>query len=634
MISFFSDFSKSWGAKIILGVLLISMVAFWGLGGLMNTSLSTNNTAIKVGSEKVSMNALSQAFDAQRGRMSAMMGGQYVSPAQALQAGMLDSAVQTMVIELVQSGVKDELGLAASDKAVQKYVERNPAFQDALGNFDKNIFYAYLAQAKTTEAQLAKQLKNELAMQHLTNTIIALGYNPTVLADLMYRYNNEKRTIVGALIEPQNIKISKQPTNEELQEYLDAYSENFILPEYRELSLVSITPENMADKVQLDDAQVNEIYEERKASFGTPEKRQLAQMLFDSEESAKAAVKGLTKDNFYQVAKEKAGQDEIQTNFGWTSKEDLLGDLADPVFAAKKNAIVGPVSTDLGWHILLVKDIQAANMPSKASILAQIKKQLASEQSYNTMENAVRKLEDVLGEGKTLEDAAAAIGLKVQKTAPVDITGTFKNGKSMDKEFKNITLLQDAFMLNTGDVSSVTENGNGYLVARIDSITPSAQKTFEEAKADLVKLWRAEQQKAQLETVAKNILDRAQKGTSLQAQGVFGNFKSFTENNVTRSTVAKMPPEAIAAAFMQETGNKNTISTPTRTGIFISTVENITPADPSKDSFGLNVTKQNLKSQTGEGMANEVMASYADEFGVKVNTVEIEKAFSVYAKDE
>ena len=55
-------------------------------------------------------------------------------------------------------------------------------------------------------------------MQHLTNTIIALGYNPMVLADLMYRYNNEKRTIVGALIEPQNIKISKQPTNEELQE--------------------------------------------------------------------------------------------------------------------------------------------------------------------------------------------------------------------------------------------------------------------------------------------------------------------------------------------------------------------------------------------------------------------------------
>ncbi len=634
MISFFSDFSKSWGAKIILGLLLISMVVFWGLGGLMNLSLSTNNAAIEVGSQKVSMNALSQAFDTQRQRMSAMMGGQYVSPARALQAGMLDSAVQTMVIELVQSGVKDELGLAASDKAVQKYVERNEAFHDALGNFDKNIFYTYLVQAKTTEAQLAKQLKNELAMQHLTNTIISLGYNPTVLADLMYRYNNEKRTIIGALIEPQNIKISKQPTNEELQEYLDAYSENFILPEYRELSLVSITPENMADKVRLDDAQVNEIYEERKASFGTPEKRQLAQMLFDTEEAAKDAVKGLTKDNFYQVAKEKAGQDEIQTNFGWTSKEDLLADLADPVFAAKKEAIVGPVSTDLGWHILLVKDIQAANMPSKASIMAQIKKQLASEQSYNTMEEAVRKLEDVLGEGKSLEDAAAAIGLKVQKTAPVDITGTFKNGKSMDEEFKNVTLLQDVFMLNTGDVSSVTENGNGYLVARIDSITPSTQKTFEEAKADLIKLWTAEQQKAQLESVVSNIMDRARNGVGLQAQGVFGNFKSFTEKNVTRSTVEKMPPEAIAPAFLQKEGNKNIISTPTRAGIFISTIENITPADPSKDSLGLNVTKQNLKNQTGEGMANEVMASYADEFGVKVNTIEIEKAFSVYNKDE
>lgn len=634
MISFFSDFSKSWGAKIILGILLISMVAFWGLGGLMNTSLTTNNTAITVGSQKVSMNALSQAFDTQRGRMSAMMGGQYVSPAQAMQAGMLDTAIQTMIIELVQSGVKDELGLSASDKSVQKYVERSQAFQDALGNFDKNIFYAYLAQAKINEATLAKQLKNELAMQHLTNTIIELGYNPTVLADLMYRYNHEKRTIVGALIEPQNIKINKQPTNDELQEYLDAYSENFILPEYRDLSLVSITPENMADKVALDDALVNEIYEERKTSFGTPEKRQLAQMLFDSEEAAKAALKGLTKDNFYQVAKDKAGQDEIQTNFGWTSKEDLLVDLAEPVFSAQKSQIVGPVETDLGWHVLLVKDIQAASMPSKSKIIAQIKKQLASEQSYNTMEDAVRKLEDVLGEGKSLEDAAKAIGLSVEKVGPVDITGTLKNGKPIADAYKNITLLQDVFLLNTGDVSSVTENGNGYLVARVDNITPSTQKTFDEAKADLIKLWRTEQQKAQLEKVVGDILDRAYKGTSLQAQGVFGNFKSFTEKDVTRSTVAKMPPEAIGVAFAQDIGNKNAVSTPTRTGYFISTVESITPADPSKDSFGLNVTKQNLKSQTGEGLANEVIASYADEFGVKVNSVEIDKAFSVYEKDE
>lgn len=634
MISFFSDFSKSWGAKIILGLLLISMVAFWGLGGLMNTSLSTNNTAIKVGSEKVSMNTLSQAFETQRQRLATMMGGQYVTPAQAIQAGALDSAIQATVIELVQNGIKDELGLAASDKAVQKYVERHEAFKDALGNFDKNIFYAYLAQTKTNEAALAKQLKNELAMQHLSGTIAILGYNPDVLADLMYRYNNEKRTIVGALIEPKNIKVTKRPTNEELQEYLDAYSENFILPEYREISIVSITPENMVDKIVLDEAQVNEIYEERKASFGTPEKRQLAQMLFDTEETAQKAMQGLTKDNFYQVAKEKAGQDDIQTNFGWTTKDDLLGDLADPVFEAKKNTLVGPIGTDLGWHILLVKDIQAANVPSKASIVAQIKKQLASEQSYNKVEEAVRQLEDVLGEGKSLEDAAQAIGLTVQKIGNTDITGTLENGKSILDDYKNITLLQDVFMLNTGDVSSVTENGNGYLVARVDSITPSTPKTFKEAKAELVKLWTSEQQKAMLDTVVKDILDRTQKGTSLQTQGVFANFKSFVEKDVTRSTVEKMPPEAIDIAFSQSIGNKSSVATPTRGGIFISTVETITPADPQKDTFGLNVTKQNLKNQTGEGMANEVMHSYANEFGVNVSSVEIDKAFSVYMKEE
>lgn len=634
MITFFSHLGKSWVAKIIFILLGISMMAFWGLGGLMNTSLSSNDTAIKVGSENISMKQLSASFDQERQKMSAMMGGQYLSPEMAMQNGLLMKAVQTQVIGRVQAQVQAELGLIASDKSVQKYVERNPAFLDALGNFDKNIFYAYLAQTRMSETALAKELKNELAMQHLTNPIVGLGYNPNALADLFYRFKNEKRTITGVLIEPDQIQITAEPTDDELRDYYTGYAEQFVLPEYREISVVSITPLDMLDKVKVPEAEINALYAEKKNSFGTPQKRQLDQMRFDTQEKAAEAMKGLSAGNFKRIATSKASQTNEQTDFGWVTKEELTTELSEPVFKADKGAIVGPINSPLGWHIVLIKDIKAGVQPNEGAIKAEIKKQIATDQAYSAMEESIKKMEDELGVGKTLDVAAAEVGFSVQKIDAIDITGKKKDGGVLPEALKNTALLQNVFTLGSGETSSIIEDGKGtgYMVARVDNIIPATPKEFNAAKPELKKLWLAEQQKSKLASVADEVLKRTQKGNGLVAQSTFGNFKTVAEKNVTRDKVAHLPVETLQVVFTQGTGNKNAVATPTKKGVFISVVENIVPADPTKDEFGLNVVKQNMKIQTGEGMANEVMGAYADAFGVKINDKEIEQAFAAYAK--
>lgn len=634
MITFFSHLGKSWVAKVIFIALGISMMAFWGLGGLMNTSLSSNNTAIEVGSKSVSIQQLMQAFDMERQKMSAMMGGQYLSPEQAVQSGLLAKAIQNQVVALVQSQVQEELDLTASDKSVQKYVERSPAFLDALGNFDKNIFYAYLAQTRLSETGLAKELKNELAMQHLTNPIAGLGYNPAPLADIFYRFKNEKRTISGLLIEPVNIQINEEPTNEELRDYYSTYAEQFILPEYREISVVSITPSDMLDKVKINSADIDAVYAEKKASFGTPEKREIEQMRFDTKDKASAALKGLSGANFMAVAKSAAGQTPEQTNFGWVSKDELMGELSDPVFNASKGSIVGPVNSSMGWHLVFVKDVKSGVQPNEATIKEEIKKQLAADKAYGAMEEIGKKLEDELGSGKSLEEATKSIGFSIQKLGAMDITGKKKDGSALPEAFKNTALLQNVFTLGNGETSALIEDGKGtgYMVAHVDNIIASTPKDFDLSKPELTKLWRGEQQKAKLQSTADEILARVKKGGNLNTQGTFGNFKNVTERDITRDRVAHLPAETIETAFAQAKGNANAMATPVRNGIFISVVDNIVAANPANDTFGVNVVKENLKTITGESMANEVMAAYADSLGVKINDKEIEQAFAVFMK--
>ena len=634
MTSSYDNSAKNIASKIIMGTLGVSMIVFWGLGGLTNLTLSRNQSAIEIGSDSVSVQQVAQAFDKERERMGMMMGGKYLSPAQGIQAGLLDAAVQGQIIAGISQKVRDELELTASDAAVAKYVERNPAFADVLGNFDKSLFYAYLSQMRISETELAHKLRKELAMNHLNNTITDLGYNPTILAEAIYKYKNEKRSVVLGTIKPENVKVKTQPTEDELKEYYEAYGEQFILPEYRSVQIVRISPDKMAEKVVVNAADLNALYEQRKADFGTPETRQLDQMLFDTKEAADAAMQGLTAANFRQVAKDKAGQSDEQTDFGWVKKDDIMAELAEVAFVGAKGQIKGPIETTSGWHIVLIRDVKAAEKVSEAKIKEELKKQLSMEGAYAKTEDVVRQLEDALGQGDTLSDAAKNIGLTVQKLGTFDMTGKKQDGSEIESDVKSADLLQTIFLAGLNEPTSVMELGNGYVVAEVTDIIASAPQEFEAAKPTLKKMWLSQMQQDGLQKVVDDVVKHVQGGSELQTQGTIYGFEVVKENEITREKAGTLLPQVVDTVFAQNTGLKNVTDTQIPEGRVISVVLNTTPADPKKDEFGLGVVKQNLKTQTGEGLVHELMNAYSDKIGVRVNEKVINDAFAAYQNQE
>ena len=633
MIQGFSNFSKGWGAKIILALLTLSMIVVWGLGGFLNTNVYGQKPAIEVGSDAVSMSELMNAFNAEKDRLTRMMGGRYLSNKEALELGLLDQVVQQQIMERVQNQLFEELGLTASNEAVRKYVERHPAFADAVGNFDKNMFYAYLSQMQMNETMLAQKLQKELAAQHLANTIQELGYSPDLLTKLAYQYQNEKRDIEFAVIRPEDLIITEKPSTEKLREYYDAYADELMQPEIRTLSVVVLTPEMMMDRVVISDEEIDSVFAEKKAQFTIPEKRKLLQMRVDSEEKARELMQGLTASNFEQTAIQKVGQTKEQTNFGEATKAGVLEELAEPIFTAKKGSIVGPIESSLGWHIFLVQDITPAVVPDDKEIRADIKKQLANDKVYDAMYDLSRQLEDILGAGDSLEWAVKELKLPVQKIT-TDVSGNDLKGHPISEELKNVMLLQEVFTLPKGGVSSLVENGSGYILAQVDDIAPTHQKSFETVKKDLIAIWTKEQQNEKINEVVESILKRVQAGNSLQAQGVFGHFKVQNAKGVTRVKFNSLPRDVVNAVFQQKSGTKNAALWPTQGGFVVAVVKKIQSADPGEDKVGLGAMAQNIKILTGDTMTQSVLASYANQFGVKVNEKEITQAFSGFTKEE
>ncbi len=615
MISFFNKIGNTWIAKAIFAVLGISMMAFWGIGGIGNTS-GSDTTAIQVGKRKISMNELNKVFDTERAKIS-QIAGQYISPKQALQMGLLEQSIQKTLTDAINEAIQDDLGLTASDAAVRKYVERHPVFKDSLGNFDRNLFSAYLSQTRLTEAQLAEQLRDELANQHLSNTIRFAAPTSKALAEMKWYHQNQQRDVEALMIETNKIVVPSQPTEEDLKDYYEAYLSEYMIPETRDLDILLLTPAQIGKNIQISQSELDEAYEAQKANFEIPERRHVYQIRFNNEESAKAARKDITAANFMSKATE-FGQTESNTDFGPVTRNELLPEIADTAFKAQANTVVGPVETDMGWHILLVKEIQPAVKPDKAKVYAEIKEKMVAEIAYDRMTETTRKLEDLLGEGLTLKEAATKLGLATQTFNNVEMTAT-----TLPENLRNTELMQDVFTLKENETTALMEQANGYIVAEVKKITPVQAKNFADVRANLRELWVKEQQKAMLPEVIKNATEQMKNG-SIPAK--LGHI--MIVNQASLSEPKELPIPSLTNVFTQGLGYENATATTLPEGAIITVVKKT--RTPLMKNDVLPDQMEQLSADNAELMYQGVVASYADNMNIVINTNAIQKAFSVY----
>ncbi|MBQ8250475.1 MAG: SurA N-terminal domain-containing protein [Alphaproteobacteria bacterium] len=633
MITFFNKLANSWVAKVILGILALSMMAFWGLGGLTNLS-SYNNEAISIGKTSVSTAELNQAFDEERKNLSRALGGRYISPAEALNFGLLQKVIQDEIVKHVKYQIKEDLGLTASNEAVQKYVETNPLFKDATGNFDKNLFYAFLTQKGMSETSLAYQLKDELAYNHLKDTLQALTYSSKELTKLAHVFSNEKRDIKALFMKPSDIQITETASQEDLKNYYEGYSENFAKPEYRSIKLLTLTPDMMSDFIKIDEAEINTLFEEQKDKYNKPEERELLQIFFKNEDEATKSFSELTAQNFEEKALT-LGQTKEATYFGYTPKNQLMEALQEPVFSAKKGDITKPIASETGYHIFYIKDIKEAEIADANTVKEEIKKSLIANLAYDKLTDISRQVEDSLGAGTSLTETAKTLNLKVVDVEPLDMSGL--NQKGEKNTLVSSDLLQEIFILKTGETTALIQHNNGYLIAELTKIDPVGVKPFEEVKDDVDALFKSEKQKEKFEEFANNIHQKIQKGSSLEQIAQETNTKLVDEKALSRSTENPLLKPHVNTLFALDTGieNANLVIAPNQEGAVILVVQAVhKPTTVDSKDASLFATQVREEQATAEILNNAVFNDYMQKLDVKVNQKAVGQIMSLYQGQE
>ena len=121
----------------------------------------------------------------------------------------------------------------------------------------------------------------------------------------MIRFQSEQRSADYIKLDAAQAGTIEAPSPETLAAYFDDHKTQFRAPEYRKLSFVVVTPEEVGKWTEVSDEDAKKVFEQNRNRVGTPEKREVQQMVLPNTEEALAARSRITSGmSFDDVAKE------------------------------------------------------------------------------------------------------------------------------------------------------------------------------------------------------------------------------------------------------------------------------------------------------------------------------------------
>ena len=521
---------------------LIGSFAIWGIGDIFRGfGLST---AAKVGRTEITTEQFRQIYNDKLQEIGRQI-GKPISTEQARALGFDRQILAQLTAEIALDERARALRLSLSDAEIARRITTQPAFQTAAGTFDAVRFREAIRQAGYTEQRFVAEQRRSSVRSQLSGTIMGGSLVPHAAIEAMDRYQNEQRSLEYVLLGTAQAGDLPAPTPEVVAQYFDQRKILFRAPEYRKIEVLALIPGDQANWIEVADDDIKKAYEEHRDNFGTPERRQLQQMVFPNVEAATAAAERIAKGaTFTEVAKE-SGIADKDIELGTLAKKSIIdGVVADAAFALKEGETSAPVQGRFGVTLMHVIKIEPGQVRPLEEVAPQIKKAIATENARKQIQSVYDKVEDVRSEGHTLAEAASTLKLAAH-SVELDRSGHDSSGLPVKDLPDAQRLLAAAFSTDVGVDSDPLKVQDGYVWFEVEGITPSRDRTLEEVKDRVEASWRADEIAKRLRDKAAQMLDKLKAGSTLADLAAAEGLKVETIASLKRG--AASPPLSASA---------------------------------------------------------------------------------------
>jgi peptidyl-prolyl cis-trans isomerase D len=611
---------------LVMGVLIISF-GVWGIADIFRGF--GQSTVAKVGHTEISLNEFRQLYTDRLQQIGRQF-GRPLTPDQARAFGVDRQVLQQTIAEAALDEETRRLGLGQSDEETRRTILNDPNFKNAEGKFDPDRFQAALRQFGYNEQHYVAEQRKVSLRRQLAGSISAGIEVPKTTIEALSRFQNEQRSIEYIKLGAAQAGTIDPPSPEVLAAYFNDHKIQFRAPEYRKIAFMVITPEEIGKWTEVSDDDAKKLFEQRRDQLGTPEKREVSQMVFPTmEEAAAARGRIASGTSFDDVAKER-GLKPSDVELGAVSKSEIIDPaVADAAFKLASGDVSQPVQGKFGVTLVKVGKIDPGVTVSYESVAPNLKKEIATERARQTVADLRDKMEDDRAGGASVTEAAQKLKLAVTTIDAVDRSGRQPNGQPVSNIPRGLDVVNQAFNSDVGvDNDPISYNG-GYVWYDVLGVTPSRDRTLDEVKDQVEAKWRADQIDDRLKAKGSEIAKKLEQGGKLAEEAASAGVPVETADNFKREdTPAGIPATVISAAFRTpKDGAGQTAGGPDQWIVFRVTNITVPPTDLASDDV------KKLKDTLQRGMEDEQIAEYVAKLETNLGTSINESALAQVAGD-
>ena len=616
--------SKGWIMKIILGLLALTFVVFFGSTDFGGRGGSSNSEAVvEVDDINYSLRQISREFNLQLQQISRATGRQ-INLQDPIASSLLTQTINTMVTRSLYDLAARDLGVVASDNAVQKSIREIDYFKKSDGGFDPELFTSYLGKIGMSEEQFFIGARQDLKRSQFLGSLRESISVPQPMLKSLYNYRNEKRIAEILNIDPLKFKGLKLPDETQILKYYEESKSNFQSSEYRNVTVASLSISKLAANTTISEQEVIDAYNSNTDDFIEPERRKYKQGIFLDKENAIKAMSLHNKGSSFSESVNKISGFPPTTTGPVTLNQIGEEALAEKIFSTKINEVQGPIESSLGWHLILVESIIDSKLQQLSSVKEPLKRALSFMKARDNIINTLNDVEDSLAAGLTLEEVSRENKLTIQKLDPFNSIGLTTNNQNIAFE-PVVDLVRTAFSTTEGEMSNIIETSSGgFFVLRINKVIPKQIKPLNQIRQSVVDSWMKEEQKNLAIISAKNIAQKVSSGINLKSVSIDIGGNYLTTKPFNRAGRGEnIEPDIVTSMFKSDIGD--VVHLETKEG---AAVVRLLKVNKVKFENAQKEVIDNLRTQLAEGLnrdlAEQLTAELKNRYSIDVNKDTIE----------
>ena len=613
--------STNWLGKTILtivfGFLIVSFM-IWGIGDIFR-GIGVSNVA-EVGSTTISTAEYRAAYQTQITNLQ-RQARRAITNDQARAYGIDQQVLGRMVSEAALDQKVRSFNLAISDETIARLILEDPVFRGGDGKFDRLRFDDLMRNNGYSEMSFVREQRRNYLRRDVVEAISGNVPVPLVLQEAIHHYAAETRAIEFIILPESAAGTIAEPTDADLKTWFEIRMASWRVPEYRKVVTLTVTPNSIADESKVSEADARAQYERVKGErYGTSETRTVAQLVFPSDEAAKAAREKIEKGtSFLDVAKEQ-GRSEADVTLGNVARTDILDPaVAETAFTIPAGQVSQPVKGRFGAVIVRVDSIFPGNVCPFEEVAADIKREIAVTRARAQVQQIHDAVEDERASGKILADAAKKSGINVKLIEWIDATGLDKNGQRVSMQDTE-SVLRAAFASDIGvDNEAVNTPDNGYVWFEILATEPARDRKLDEVKNEVINAWREDETRRALTSKAIDLVKAMDAGETIEAVAkANGNLTVESANDIRRGGAPGLQQNLVAQVFNLAVGRAGSAAGAGVSRIIFKINDAIVPSFELESEQVQSIGRQ-LAESAGQDLLVQYIAKLQSDLGVKIN---------------